>query len=713
MKDLKMPKDYKTTVTVEHKARGFDKVSRDNNRYIYALSKMRTQLSGLKQNYKEATREIDKLSKALEKQNDVISKNLEKQQKRGAFLQGLAQGGFTPAMFLQRGPGMPQQMAGMAIGRTFRTGMAGVGGSFTGVQGLQQFLGSIPGVGGFLSGQVGKLAGYADQNINYQRTKLEMAPYLSTFSELQKEIQSRGISKSISDQLSQQSKQSGEIFKGFIGKQLSETPMGKALGVGPNKMPALPGSGLAALPGSGLMGQLLSNVIEQGPIKVIADITKSVIEQNIPQYAEKLKKRQEDNLQQFNEEYKLNQERIDNLKSAKQRSLQGMRAKNPLAGLATEGARLLGMNKEETLNFLGSILQAGGGVATGEQAKGIRQTAFGAKTLFGVQGGVSGAFLKAGRRGGIVGGMGKADNALKQSINEGISLGLSGSEINQWLQQIASGIYQFQQTGIGINVDSISKLATDIGRAGLPITRAINMAQGITQYLQGIGSKGISSGADLMMLRELGGFRGGGVGEYRKARSRLEELQFQAKGMGAEGIAGSPISGALRSYMQNVGGDQATKAELLQRLLQRWGVKGSVQQFDWLAMQLMGGPTTGDQGKAIADFAKEQQKGQQELAAISKAGGISGAAARVVSARAPNLRAQAEMQNRQIDIGGKAVSTMQAFERNALKVSGAFINLAEGPLKTVHEAMSSLTDISIELANQFVNMLKGGASVPW
>jgi hypothetical protein len=381
--------------------------------------------------------------------------------------------------------------------------------------------------------------------------------------------------------------------------------------------------------------------------------------------------------------------------------------------IAKEGAKLLGMNKEETIRFLGSILQAGGGVATGEQAKGIRQTAFGAKTLFGVQGEVSGAFLKAGRRGGIVGGMGKADTALKQSINEGISLGLSGSEINQWLQQIASSIYQFQQTGIGINIDSISKLATDIGRAGLPITRAINMAQGITQYLQGIGSKGISSGADLMMLRELGGFRGGGVREYRKARSRLEELQFQAKGMGVEGIAGSPISGALRRYMQNVGGDQAMKTELLQRLLQRWGVKGSVQQFDWLAMQLMGGPTTGDQGKAIADFAKEQQKGQRELLAISKMGGISGAAMKMVKDRAPNLRAQAEMQNKQIDIGGKAVSTMQAFERNALKVSSAFINLADGPLKTVHEAMSSLTDISIELANQFINMVKNGASVPW
>ena len=696
MKGLKMPKDYKTTVTVEHRTRGFDKVSKDNNRYIYALSKMRSQLSSLKQNYRDATKEVDRLSKALDKQSEVISKNLEKQQKRGAFLQGLVQGGFTPAAFLQRGPGMPQQMAGMAIGRTFRTGMAGVSGSFTGVQGLQQFLGSIPGVGGFLSGQIGKLAGYADQNINYQRTKLEMAPYLSTFSELQKGLSSRQRpTQTISEAVSNREEFLKQLYarKEMKTSQLRRKAMDRAQSrIDENK--------------GGVLDYIYDAVTGEGikrDIGIILEENKKA-DKEIIKYKKGAAKEYKAILKQYSEE-KSNNEKSLRKGANSRKSFEEI--------IAKEGAKLLGMNKEETTRFLGSILQAGGGVATGEQAKGIRQTAFGAKTLFGVQGEVSGAFLKAGRRGGIVGGMGKADNALKQSINEGISLGLSGSEINQWLQQIASSIYQFQQTGIGINIDSISKLATDIGRAGLPITRAINMAQGITQYLQGIGSKGISSGADLMMLRELGGFRGGGVREYRKARSRLEELQFQAKGMGVEGIAGSPISGALRRYMQNVGGDQAMKTELLQRLLQRWGVKGSVQQFDWLAMQLMGGPTTGDQGKAIADFAKEQQKGQRELVAISKMGGISGAAMKMVKDRAPNLRAQAEMQNKQIDIGGKAVSTMQAFERNALKVSSAFINLADGPLKTVHEAMSSLTDISIELANQFINMVKNGASVPW
>lgn len=695
-----MPKDYKTTVTVEHKTRGFEKVNQDNNRYIYALSKMRSQLSGLKRDYKDATREIDKLSKAIEKQNDAISKNMEKQQKRGAFVQGLAQGGFSPAMFLQRGPGMPQQMAGMAIGRTFRTGMAGAGGAFTGVQGLQQFLGSIPGVGGFLSGQIGKLAGYAEQNINYQRTKLGASPYLSTFSELLKERVARP--KQLEGTIPEGIKTREEALSQLYARREMKTAQlrRKAMDSAQSRIDQRKAK-------EGILDTIYSSVSGEGikqDLKIILEENKKADKQII-EYKKKSAKEYKDILKQYSDTKKSNEEAIRQSKKSSY--------KDPLSNLGGEGARLLGMNKEDTTRFLMEIIQAGGGVATGEQAKGIRKTAFAAKTLFGVQGGVSGAFLKAGRRGGLVGGTGNADNAFKQAINEGISLGLSGSEINQYLQQIAMGISQFQQTGIGINTDSISKLASDIARSGLPVTRALNIAQGITQYLQGIGSKGITSGADIMMLRELGGFKGGGVGEYRKARGTLEQLQFQAQGMGVEGIAGSPISGALQQYMQSVGGDQATKTEMLQRLLQRWGVKASVQQFDWLANTLMGGAAGGEQGKAINEYMKEQQSGAKELRRISKVGGLTEAAALTVSTRAPNLKAQVMMQNKQIDIGGKAAVTMQAFEQNALKVSGAFIKLADGPLKTVYEAMSSLTEISIKLAEQFTDMVKNGASVPW
>jgi len=187
-----MPKDIKTSVILEHKTKGFDKARRDNDKFNSSLKQMKGGLSALRREFKETNKELRNLMKSFEQQSRQNAKDAVKNQKGGAFTQGLAQGGFpVPSMFLQRGPGMGRQMAGMAVGRAagagWGMGKAGVGGSFTGVQGLQQFLGSIPIVGGLLAGQVGKLAGYADQNIGYQKTRLGVAPYLASISEVIKE----------------------------------------------------------------------------------------------------------------------------------------------------------------------------------------------------------------------------------------------------------------------------------------------------------------------------------------------------------------------------------------------------------------------------------------------------------------------------------------------------------------------------------------------
>ena len=220
-----MPKDYKTNVIIDHQVKGVEKLKQGGDRVASSLSKMRGSLQTLKKEYADTQKALDGLTKALNKQTDtterlakkreelaslkkveasakaaqreVERRNREEQRRQeqisGAFTQGLVQGGFpVPAMFLQRGPGMGRQLAGMGVGRIAGTGLgmgkAGLAGSFTGVAGLQQFLSSIPYVGGLLAGQVGKLAGYAEQNIGYQKTELGAAPYLSEFQDLRKMI---------------------------------------------------------------------------------------------------------------------------------------------------------------------------------------------------------------------------------------------------------------------------------------------------------------------------------------------------------------------------------------------------------------------------------------------------------------------------------------------------------------------------------------------
>lgn len=711
-----MPKNVKTNVIIEHQTKGSDKARRDNERVNYSLKKIKGGLTYLKKEYIETNKELKKLLQTFAQQNKQTDDQARKRQKQGAFMQGLVQGGAPiPAMFLQRGPGMGRQMAGMAVGRTLGTGWnmgrAGIGGSFTGVQGLQQFLGSIPLVGGLLAAQVGRLQGYAKQGIGYQKTELGASPYLNTFSEL------AGIQKNRQRAASARKQMADNPDKSefnFARKVMTTTarkdatiavaenmPIAKTLSKGPAK--------------------LVGDLFTKGPLAMAVEIGSDIArsKHTVKQLTKEATKQYKEAVEQYKEEKKVNTERLgsnterlDSLKQIAKSASQAARSASPVMGIAQAGLKYGGLNKQEAIQLFSEFMQSGGGVATGEQAKSMRGTSFAAKTLFGVQMGTSGAFLKGGRRGGIVGGMGNADQSFKDAINEGLMLGLSGSEINQWLQQIAQGINAFQQTGIPINVSSISQLATDISKSGIATTRGIAMSQGISQYIQGIGSRGITSGADIMMLRELGGFKGGGAAGFREARSRLESMQFGLQGKSATDIStGSPVGKALKRYMSSVGGDQATKAEMLQRLLQRWGVKGGVKEFDWLSSSLMGGRMGEDQALGASKFLSEQKAGMEEIGAIAKAGGLTGAASTAVSARAPNVRKMASIQNQQIDLGNKFAGTMQQLEQNALNVTKKFHALSGDALPVLSTAMGDLSMKALKLAKSFVELIESTGAI--
>jgi hypothetical protein len=709
-----MPKDYKTNVIIDHQVKGVDKLKQGGDRVSSSLGKIRNSLNTLKKEYSDTQKALDNLTKSLERQTSSAEKLAKRKEElassriaqreaqrqkasRGAFTQGLIQGGFPiPSMFLQRGPGFGKQLAGMAVGRTlgrgFGMGQAGLMGSFTGVAGLQQFLSSIPYVGGLLSGQVGKLAGYAEQNIGYQKTELEAAPYLSRFQDLRKMISMggslQGLRKEQEALLAGADVEKTARYKDLLLSRPIEKKHEEIIAEEKTKVPK----------DLGVVGRILEFLSPDSPVlrKLATSTRGSELTEPTKLKASVQKAREEIDtfiIEGLKEDTAKIVSKSSRLKSA-------LRGVDPLAGLGDEGARLMGLNKEDTLRFLSSIVQVGGGVATGEQAKGLRESAFGARTLWGVGANVSGAFLQAGRRGGITGGE-SANTSFINAINSGVSLGLEGSEINTWLETIAQRINQFQQTGIPINVNSITQLAIGIGKAGLGGTRSIALAQNATQYLQGLGGRGITSGSDLIMLQLLGGWKGGGVKGYREARSRMEEMNF------GEG----ELSGTLSKYLSFVGGDQATKAEMLQRLFTQWGAKGSVKEFDWLAAQLSGGKATKEQKVGIDQFIAEQLQGATELTAIQKAGGITGAAAATVAYRAPNVREMAHMQNQQIAVGGKVVSVMQSLEKNALNTSEAFANLAKGPLLLLSETMGSLSATAMDLVGSFTNLIESVPSI--
>lgn len=167
-----------------------------------AYKKLKEHLKGVTEESKNTERQIVSLERAFAKQAAEAKKAAEEQKRlsadaaadarmrRGAFVQGLAQGGLPmPSPFLQRGPGMGRQLAGMGIGRALTGGMGvtrGVGGAmFGGVAGVQAMLSGIPMVGGLMAGQLGAAQSYAQQQIAFQQTKLEIAPYLGSVAEMQ------------------------------------------------------------------------------------------------------------------------------------------------------------------------------------------------------------------------------------------------------------------------------------------------------------------------------------------------------------------------------------------------------------------------------------------------------------------------------------------------------------------------------------------------
>lgn len=94
---------------------------------------------------------------------------------KGSFGQGFLQAAMpSPAMFLQRGPGMRRQMLGMIAGGAVG-GMAA--GPFSGLGGLQQGLSALP-FGGVAAGMLGNVAGWGGQALGLERQQVGMMPFM-------------------------------------------------------------------------------------------------------------------------------------------------------------------------------------------------------------------------------------------------------------------------------------------------------------------------------------------------------------------------------------------------------------------------------------------------------------------------------------------------------------------------------------------------------
>jgi hypothetical protein len=669
-----------------------------------AYKRLGEHLKTIGQESRETERRIRNLHQSFEKQAAAEKKAASDADKvKGAFAQGMAQGGFSlPAIGLKRGPGMGRQAAGMAVGMTLRGGINGArnfgSAAFGGVQGMAQSLSAIPYIGEFLGGQFQTAASYAQQAIQAEKTELENVPYF---------VGSQGRSARM---------QAQRAFRNDPGRRAQNE--------------------LAA-------AQEFANLAQQQRGRY-----NRLIEANIPGRNTSFsfaKLRQAEGRTEFFENFAANEQRLAEfgarplnteqvmqggvsmgllrLRGNEMRSVSGKRLTaaasaaanapeaisraeyfaragvqtDPFRAVERAGLQMGAKSRPEAIQMAGILAQTGGGFIPEAQQQGMVDAAFAAQTQYKIGMETSGAFLQAGRRGGLVGAQGRGGDAFKATIKEGLMLGLEGSELNHWMRTAAEGIQQFQQTGIPINTRSIAEMASGFAETGITGTRATSMARGLGAGLQAIGGRGVQSGVDHLMLQIFGGFQGGGAADYRQARRRMQELDFAGQGVGGI-MANEQATTGLRQIMQMAGGDSASQNEMLQAILGRVGVQASVREFDMLGEFLRTGK--GD-AAAIEREQQRRQGGFGEVAAMERAGGLEAAARQTVGAFAGNVRAKAQLENEQIAIGRKLTDNVIALERASKDMVAAFENVAGGGLDLFTRSLSALSGKIREVTEGF------------
>jgi len=341
----------------------------------------------------------------------------------------------------------------------------------------------------------------------------------------------------------------------------------------------------------------------------------------------------------------------------------GAAAGQPFAEVRKAGRELAGLSEQQALEASMNMLQRGGGTLGQAQQQGMIRAGFAAQTRYGIGPETQGAFLQAGRRGGLAGAGGRAGEAMTDAIAQGMSLGLEGSELQDYMAQMANDIASWKQTGIPLNSKSVYQISGAIAGTGLGGVRGATIGRGLAQAGQQLSAGGVQDTIDLLMLQTMGGFKGGGMEEYEKAQIRLEQMG----GVGQEWNADTVKS--LVDQLMQAGGGGATGRQVVRQALGRKGIK--MTQAETLAF--------------TESNPMQQAKTLQEMGAVAanrpeNAGEMIEQAAQSMRDYGTAIGKAANLQNQQNQVGETMIPIMQKLQQSAMNIDTAFVKIAEKPL---------------------------------
>lgn len=360
-----------------------------------------------------------------------------------------------------------------------------------------------------------------------------------------------------------------------------------------------------------------------------------------------------------------------------------------LPSFSREALNYGAMSQEEAYPLLGAALQTGGGGLRGMREQRMLGATLVGQRLFGLGGETTGAFLQAGRRGGLAGTEagtpGAGGEAMAKSVAAGMRLGLQGSELTNYMRTVAEGISQWQQTGIPFPQDAFTGIADELAKSGMAGPRGLNVAQGVVGAAQALSRGGPQNAAQLMMLQTMGGFQGGGAEAFERAQIQLEQGKY----------TGGDYQQLVKRYLKAGGGGAAGRL-LARQMMGGMGINIGAEEMSLLGRQAEGETLTTKEQKRLAQIQKEQQetkgpggripKNLDDMLAMGKDamdkwGGV--------------VKAQAALQERQTNAGEKMIPAMLTLQDGMTTLAGGFVDLAKGPLLELTRAMTATAKAAV------------------
>jgi hypothetical protein len=595
-----------------------------------AYKKLQEQLKGVQREGQGVERMLRQVERAFKDQTDSADKAatkhlkaMEEMQRRGSLMQGLIQGMVPEAAGLQRGPGMMRQAIGMGAGRAVRgmgAGMMGV--PFSGAQAIATTLREIPFAGGLLAAPFEQASQFGGQALQVQRQRMQMLPSMN--------IAGFGARTRRTEQAALRRERGGieERVGQFRAGLIQRTPM-EPLPEGTPMFSFEQGRGFAPTEEA----QRLPPGIEEA--------TRGE------------RRRQEE---------------------AVRRRVRRRARRDLFGGIRGAGRELLGVGEPEALQRAQAMVGAAGGTMQGLRRQGMLRTGMAAEALFGVQAPTAGAFARGGRLGAFAGAQpgerGMGARAMTEAIAGAMEMGLSGAEIPNYLQQIAGGITQWEQTGIPVAREALVGFGTEISKLGLGGVRGGAVGAGFVRAAQGLSRRGPQSAGELMMLQTLGGFQGGGAGAFEQAQIQMEQLDPTK-------IGSEQIQNLIGRYMQAGGGGAAGRI-LARQQLGQMGIQVGAEEMQLLGRRISGEKLSKAQEQRMRMLSEQRQEAAVGAPRTPKQ--MQDQAIKMLDMFGGALQKQASIQNDQIKAGEKMIPMLHALEGTSTALAKKFGELAGDPL---------------------------------